>query len=259
MESTRSVPAPQHPLQVQTCPAMQSGTVATTVTSDFSVSTDLFVHVNQWVELLCVSPSQRSRLSWSSTLFRTLPQRCFKHPAEGSLVFQASVATAGSYSCEAVEDGQREVIVVYHVKMAATPRSVYHEEIDYKDESYEEIKMEGPVKPAPGVIPPSERREEQEFPTSPSHLTTSLDGLQTTTKLMDGFWTDCSSCQETSEATCEKKSYYNGLVVVSLLLILCIGALVASVALLWHRSDHNKKVNPLVDTADVVPELKGAE
>ncbi|XP_058503631.1 semaphorin-4A isoform X2 [Solea solea] len=210
---------------------------------------EVSVLVNEVVELHCVKPSNFARLTWTSSLFKLLPQRLFIQSANGSLVFLAAAATtAGVYRCEAEEGGHKEVVVSYSVRAAASPRLLRpDDESNRGDEMYEDIATGKP----PMRTPPSGDEED-----GAEEFTVDLDRRRKANNLKELLRKDSQSQRETFEDTREDKSYYSELLAVSLLFFFCVCVLLLCGALYMWR---HRKVEVKVDRLDVADTTKVVE
>ncbi|XP_068425057.1 semaphorin-4A-like [Clinocottus analis] len=219
------------------------------------------VHLNEAVKLRCLKPSNLATLTWTSPLFKTLPEKLFIASADGSLSFLAAANTLGSYHCEAEEGGYREVVASYDVRQVASPRAFSPaakaegtqveaegtHATDDPDESFEE----------PTEKEDNDKEEEKQgdpLATDLEHGTDSgrKDKLQdedpgvTPTNRRDP-----RTGEETPENThIEGKSFYNELVAVSFLLAACVLALVLGGLHTWRRRKAGLKTSRLVGLED---------
>ncbi|XP_074538737.1 semaphorin-4B-like [Halichoeres trimaculatus] len=208
------------------------------------------VQLNQAVRLPCQKPSNPSVLSWSSPT-RKLSENHFIQSADGSLRLLASHNTFGTYTCTAEEGGHKEVVARFTVTLIAPPRTMsLPPEDNHKDKSIQ-VLTEGPgttsTKPS----------GDPEFPTMTDYDETTTDLIDPTDDHSEIHSTDGGSSPssppnkdlhfQTSPRDIDpkEKSYYGELVVVSLLLAVCICALMLVALYMW-RQRRAEKVNPLV-------------
>uniref|UniRef100_A0A3B4VE88 Semaphorin-4B-like n=1 Tax=Seriola dumerili TaxID=41447 RepID=A0A3B4VE88_SERDU len=215
---------------------------------------EVSVQLNEVVRLPCLKPSNMAALTWTSPQFKHLPDKLFIQSADGSLRFLAAAATLGTYRCEAEEGGYKEVVSGYTVRQAALPRSMSPSPTvdghvpDTKDESFEDIATEAPRVPEPSGDP--EDREDTSTTSFKDETTFNVKDSDLKNQTED-HWTvtsrkDSHSWKEPGAVPPREKSYYSELVVVSLLLVLCICALVLGGLHLWRQRKTEHKVNPLV-------------
>ncbi|XP_061699640.1 semaphorin-4B-like isoform X2 [Syngnathoides biaculeatus] len=76
---------------------------------------------NEVVRLPCAKPWESSTLTWTSSRFPVLPPHLFIRADGSGLAFLASADTAGTYRCQAQEDGYTETVASYHLVLSAGP------------------------------------------------------------------------------------------------------------------------------------------
>ncbi|XP_029283507.1 semaphorin-4B-like [Cottoperca gobio] len=200
----------------------------------------VIAHLNEAVRLQCLTPSSLASLTWTSPRFRNLPEKLFIRSADGSLSFFATADTFGTYSCEAQEGGYREVIASHEVRRAATPRSISpfpkadESHMTNEGESDEDILTEAPFTSTPRPSGDSET-----FTTEP------IEGFNPTPGRDGRPWKE-----PLDGPRLQQQSYYNALVVVSILLAACVCLLMLGGLHVWRRRDAGLKTSPLVSPED---------
>lgn len=244
---------------------VENGNVEKECPPQTSTSVDtVHVELNDVVRLRCVKPSNMATLTWTSPQFKDLPEKLFIQSADGSLLFHAAAATFGSYHCEAEESGYSEVVASFTVQPPASPRSTSSHDDDrhVSGGEYEEIVSEEPqtTKTRPSGGPEGEGQKNETSSTNPrpgSEPRVQGDGSNVTVTSIGDAWSS-SSEEEPLNAPGGEKSYYDELVVVSLLLGLCVCVLALGCALVWRRKNVGLRQKRLLG-ADSGPELKVEE
>ncbi|XP_034409974.1 semaphorin-4A-like [Cyclopterus lumpus] len=218
------------------------------------------VLLNEAVRLRCLKPSNLATLTWTSSRFKSLPEKVFILSVDGGLSFLAAAATFGSYRCEAEEGGYKEVVASYDVQQVASPRAFS----PVAKETYEELV-------AATMQPTGDPEEELQFTTDVEHKTD--PGLKNDLQDDDPGITpnpgrDARSGKETLEETrVEEKSFYGELVAVSLLLAICVLALTLGGLHAWRQRKAGLKMSRLVGSESAgkngamesIPSLSGPE
>ncbi|KAK9514440.1 hypothetical protein VZT92_027907 [Zoarces viviparus] len=214
---------------------------------------EVHFHVNEAVRLRCLKPSNLASVSWTSPRFKDLPEKLFIQSADGSLSFLAAADTFGIYRCEAEEEGYKEVVASYDVRLVASRRSIgpfteeNHGTANDDDGSYEDIATEEPTTSTtrPSGDPEVHTTVEEELmlmtnlkKEADSGLRNNKDPVSTPTQKRD------------AQSGKEKKSYYSELVGVSFLLATCVCALVLGGLHVWRQRKPGLKVSPLVGPED---------
>ncbi|XP_020512671.1 semaphorin-4A [Labrus bergylta] len=224
--------------------------------TETSQDQEINVQLNEAVKLFCQKPSNPSALTWTSTRFNTLPEDLFIRPADGSLMFLATADTTGTYRCEAVEDGHREVVVSFNIQLSAAPRSMRpspkedREPVPYFKN--EPTLAEEPIKATTKTSDPERptiKDEEDEFKVAIAEVTNHSKDNSDKTGFDKTSRKDSHSLKEPLDGAPTEKSYFSELVVVSLLLVVCICLLALGGLHVWHQSKSEKK-NPLVSPGD---------
>ncbi|KAK9957197.1 hypothetical protein ABG768_011461 [Culter alburnus] len=78
------------------------------------------VSLNEVVHLQCPKASLLAKRHWER-LNSQLSPKIYIQPDQGSLSFVATPSTLGHYLCQAVENGYTQTLVVYHVKQKSNP------------------------------------------------------------------------------------------------------------------------------------------
>uniref|UniRef100_A0A8C2WRM4 Sema domain-containing protein n=1 Tax=Cyclopterus lumpus TaxID=8103 RepID=A0A8C2WRM4_CYCLU len=228
--------------------------------SDLLCPTEVNVLLNEAVRLRCLKPSNLATLTWTSSRFKSLPEKVFILSVDGGLSFLAAAATFGSYRCEAEEGGYKEVVASYDVQQVASPRAFS----PVAKETYEELV-------AATMQPTGDPEEELQFTTDVEHKTD--PGLKNDLQDDDPGITpnpgrDARSGKETLEETrVEEKSFYGELVAVSLLLAICVLALTLGGLHAWRQRKAGLKMSRLVGSESAgkngamesIPSLSGPE
>ncbi|XP_049439849.1 semaphorin-4A-like [Epinephelus fuscoguttatus] len=234
------------------------------------------VKFNEAVRLQCLKPSNLATLTWTSPQLKRQQDKLFIQSADGSLSFLASDDTFGTYHCEAEEGGYKEVVASYDVRQVASPRAIspfpkadeYHET---KDETYEEIVLDVPVM---YTTQPSGVTEVDQMEDNGDKSKTILKDETVSSKddseLKNEFGyevlgstpssrKDAHSWKEqTDETRVKQKSYYNELVTVSLLLVICICILIVGGLHIWRQRKTGVK-SPLVSPDDCSKTIQSME
>ncbi|XP_053177188.1 uncharacterized protein LOC128360721 [Scomber japonicus] len=229
--------------------------------TEASVNEEINVNLNEVVMLNCLKPSNLATLIWTSPQFKVLPKKLFIQSAEGSLIFHASTTSFGTYRCEAVESGHKQVVKSYYVRQIGSPHprspppEVDHMS-DIKEESDDEsIMTEEPMtsvmtpvgdpednltqnKGAESTVTKDKAKTNNEEPTIKN--TSHGGGLDSTRDVQ--YWKE--------PLNAPTKSYYSELVVVSLLLAACILILMLAGLHVWRQRQKNPKLEGLSSPED---------
>ncbi|KAI4892240.1 hypothetical protein NFI96_028205 [Prochilodus magdalenae] len=78
------------------------------------------VSLNEVVRLRCPAPSQLAQLHWERPNSQISPKIYMQHE-DGSLSFLATPSTLGQYNCKAKENGFTQTLIMYQVKQKSSP------------------------------------------------------------------------------------------------------------------------------------------
>ncbi|XP_014876040.1 semaphorin-4B-like [Poecilia latipinna] len=196
---------------------------------------EVFVQLGQVVTLQCMKPSNLAALTWTSTDAADLSNQTFIQAADGSLRFLASAGTFGSYQCQAVEGGVREVVASYAVRSAFGPRHLSKVNQDPASPGPEERSV-GTEEPT--VIPASGAAQNETFITTGSdpeeRVTQAKGDAFSVQEIVPTSRKDSRSMTNPAEEVPTQRSYHSELVVVSLLLAACVLILVLGAVRVWR-------------------------
>uniref|UniRef100_A0A096M1J0 Semaphorin-4B-like n=1 Tax=Poecilia formosa TaxID=48698 RepID=A0A096M1J0_POEFO len=196
---------------------------------------EVFVQLGEVVTLQCMKPSNLAALNWTSTDAPYLSNRTFIQAADGSLRFLASARTFGSYQCQAVEGGVREVVASYAVRSAFGPRHLSKVNQDPATPGPEERSV-GTEEPT--VIPTSDATQNETFITTGSdpeeRVTQAKGDAFSVQEIVPTSRKDSRSMTNPAEEVPTQRSYHSELVVVSLLLAACVLILVLGAVRVWR-------------------------
>lgn len=200
-----------------------------------------------------------------------MPESLFIQSADGSLAFLTTADTLGTYHCEAEESGYKEVVASFTVRQRATPRSVVPSPTlanrNTPTRNVGEIPASGEPTREPPEVPQDEsstvpgdetifnesipyHTEEPVFkPTPHIHVSgpsdvppTPRDEVQARRERLDE----------------DEKSYRSELVVVSLLLVVCVCALMLGGFVTWRQRKKGLKPRPLLRPEDGSGKAEGS-
>ncbi|KAM6910503.1 semaphorin-4B-like [Xenentodon cancila] len=222
---------------------------------------EISVSLGEAVKLQCLKPSNLATLSWTSSQHQRLPRQLFLQSADGTLSFLASSDTVGSYSCEAEEDGFKEVVVSYSVWQKASPRMLRplttgkEEPIPEEDDattapSTEERKLF--TQKNPGLKSSFTKEPRSSVTTTKTDKFNSRSGssLMGARVKVDGNLDVTSISKTNGDSLTElskEKSYYRELIAVSSLLAVCILVIVVVGPFhMWRQRKTGLKADRLI-------------
>ncbi|KAK2887227.1 hypothetical protein Q8A67_015455 [Cirrhinus molitorella] len=211
-------------------PRSRSGQSRTPTSEVVSVS------LNEVVHLQCPEASQLAKRHWER-LNSQLSPRIYIQSDDRSLRFVATPSTLGHYLCQAVENGYTQTLVVYHVKQKSSPTILPAT----PNRPHSIPTTEAGSKPSvftTRLITPKQT-ELRPKPEDMDPTVTLKDSPTTTTRKSRNFTRFSNIDKENSQTEpgenlkqADKPTYFQELVVVSVLLALCISALLT---IAFHR------------------------
>uniref|UniRef100_A0A8C2BK23 Sema domain-containing protein n=1 Tax=Cyprinus carpio TaxID=7962 RepID=A0A8C2BK23_CYPCA len=203
----------------------------------------LSVSLNEVVHLQCPEASHLAKRHWER-LNSQLSPKIYIQSDDGSLSFVATPSTLGHYLCQAVENGYTQTLLVYHVKQKSNPTILPATPNRPPSTPSTKAGNKTPVH-TPRLIAPKQTEPRPE-PDDVDPTVTLKDSPVATTHKSRNFTRLLGMDKENSRMTepgenlqqADKLSYFQELVVVSVLLALCISALlmiaVKSLRHLYH-------------------------
>uniref|UniRef100_A0A3Q3BL35 Semaphorin-4B-like n=2 Tax=Kryptolebias marmoratus TaxID=37003 RepID=A0A3Q3BL35_KRYMA len=220
----------------------------TRVTED----TEVLVRLNDAVRLPCQKPSNMAALTW--TLSHTLSEKLFIRSADGSLSFLASSGTFGRFLCEAEEGGQKEVVASYVVRTVPSPRSLPEADGSKEpEENFEEIPIEEPtVEPTVEPVPEDSvtDNKDRNLTEEPKERVSAAEGGKLSAGPDDRRGVSTFRRLSPTHQPQGGRSYYNQLVVVSLLLATSLIVLVLGSLHFWRQKKTGFRSDPLASSED---------
>ncbi|XP_016321667.1 semaphorin-4A-like [Sinocyclocheilus anshuiensis] len=188
------------------------------------------VSLNEVVHLQCPGASHLAKRHWER-LNSQLPPKIYIQSDDGSLSFVATPSTLGHYLCQAVENGYSQTLVVYHVKQKSNPTILPATPNRPYSTPSTEAGIKTPVSTTRLITP--EQTEPRPKPDEVHPTVTLKDSPVATTRKSRNFTPLLGTEKEDSRMTepgenlqqADKPSYFQELVVVSILLALCVSAL----------------------------------
>lgn len=188
------------------------------------------VSLNEVVQLQCPEVSQLAKRHWER-LNSQLSPNIYIQPDNGGLRFVATPSTLGPYLCQAVENGYTQTLIVYNVKQKSNPTILAASPSRPQSTPATEMGNKNPVSTPRWII--LKQAEPRPKPEDVDPAVTHKDSLAITTRKSKNF-TRLSGANEENSRMIEsggnlqqvnKPTYLQELVVVSVLLALCISAL----------------------------------
>ncbi|XP_016144995.1 semaphorin-4A-like [Sinocyclocheilus grahami] len=188
------------------------------------------VSLNEVVDLQCPGASHLAKRHWER-LNTQLSPKIYIQSDDGGLSFVATPSTLGHYLCQAVENGYSQTLVVYHVKQKSSPTILPATPNRPHSTPSTEAGIKTPVSTTRLITP--EQTEPRPKPDEVHPTVTLKDSPAATTRKSRNFTPKLGTEKEDSRMTepgenlqqAEKPSYFQELVVVSVLLALCVSAL----------------------------------
>ncbi|KTG06113.1 hypothetical protein cypCar_00012514, partial [Cyprinus carpio] len=203
----------------------------------------LSVSLNEVVHLQCPEASHLAKRHWER-LNSQLSPKIYIQSDDGSLSFVATPSTLGHYLCQTVENGYTQTLLVYHVKQKSNPTILPATPNHPPSTPSTKAGNKTPVH-TPRLIAPRQTEPRPE-PDDVDPTVTLKDSPVATTHKSRNFTRLLGMDKENSRMTepgenlqqADKLSYFQELVVVSVLLALCVSALlmiaVKSLRHLYH-------------------------
>lgn len=186
----------------------------------------LSVSLNEVINLQCPEASNLAKCHWER-LNSQLSPKIFIQSDNGSLSFVATPSTLGHYLCQAVENGYTQTLIVYHIKQKNNPTILPSSPkiTPTSAEAGNKTPFSTPTAPKHTELRPK--------PEDPSSTVAHKDSPATTTRKSKNFTPLISAEEESSRMNersgnfkqVDKPTYLQELVVVSVLLALCVSAL----------------------------------
>lgn len=205
------------------------------------------VSLNEVVHLQCPKASHLAKRHWER-LNSQLSPKIYIQPDNGSLSFVATPSTLGHYLCQAVENGYTQTLVVYHVKQKSnptilpaftsrtqsTPPAETENKTSISTPRWMITKQEEPRPKPEDVDPTTVTHKDSLAVTIPKRNFTHWSG---TNKENSPMIEPGENLQQVN-----KPSYLQELVVVSILLALCVSALLTIAVNRFRHLCHSKTV-----------------
>lgn len=215
----------------------------------------VYVSLNEVVRLRCPAASHLAQLHWERLNSQISPKIYMQHE-DGSLSFLATPTTLGQYLCQAVENGFTQTLYVYQVRQKSSPTVQPSTSSRPQIARTSESGQGSTGATTKGVTTPQTKDETMEpkpttkelVPTMPARKTPAA----TTSKTTRNYVTireeklereEVNSLEGKPELLAKNPSYLQELVVVSVLLALCISALL-TIALFSFRQRCHIKTAP---------------
>ncbi len=205
------------------------------------------VSLNEVVHLQCPEASHLAKRHWER-LNSQLSPKIYIQSNDGGLSFVATPSTLGHYLCQAVENSYSQTQVVYHVKQKSTPtgrlatpnhpHSTPSTEAGIKP-PLSTTRLNAPkqteLRPNPDVVDPTVTLKD--LPADTTHRSSNFNNLLDTEKENPRKTEAGENLQ-----LADKPSYLKELVVVSVLLALCISALLTIAFNRYRHLCHSRTV-----------------
>ncbi|XP_017286193.1 semaphorin-4A isoform X2 [Kryptolebias marmoratus] len=206
------------------------------------------VSLNEVVRLQCPAASQLSQQLWERPNSR-LSSDLYLELDDGSLSFVATPATLGHYLCLSTENGYRQTMAIYHVRQKSSPATP-------APTSRAQLRARAAASPGPRTSAGSWPETAEPKP-SPSvrnaQVTTGQLGRNATLRTEEP---EFPGEEPLLSARCP--NYLKELAVVSVLLVLCLGLLIAVTACgvrqRWRRKTAPQEGAPPRDSNGTTPE-----
>ncbi|XP_067281831.1 semaphorin-4A isoform X2 [Pseudorasbora parva] len=213
------------------------------------------VSLNEVVHLQCPEASHLAKRHWER-LNSQLSPKIYIQPDNGSLSFVATPSTLGHYLCQAVENGYTQTLAFYHVKQKSNPTILPATPNRPQTPPTVETGNKTPISTPRWMTP--KQTEPRPKPEDVDPTVTHNDSLAIPTQKSRNF-THLSN-KENSRMTepggnlqqVNKPTYFQELVVVSVLLALCISALLTIAFNRFRHLCHSRTV------AHTPPSRKGS-
>lgn len=222
-------------------PRSRSGQTRTPSSEVVSVS------LNEVVHLQCPEASHLAKRHWER-LNSQLSPKIYIQPDKGSLSFVATPSTLGHYLCQSVENGYTQTLAIYHVKQKSNPTILPASPSRTQSTPAVETGNKTPISTPRWMIP--KQTEPRPKPEDLAPTVTHKDSLAITTQKSRNFTRLSGTNKENSRMTepggnlqqVNKPTYWKELVVVSVLLALCISALLTIVVNKFRHLCHSRTI-----------------
>ncbi|XP_058609900.1 semaphorin-4A isoform X2 [Onychostoma macrolepis] len=205
------------------------------------------VSLNEVVHLQCPEASHLAKRHWER-LNSQLSPKIYIQSDDGGLSFVATPSTLGHYLCQAVENGYSQTLVVYHVKQKSSPTILPATPNRSHSTPSTEAGIKTPVSTT--RLNPPKQTEPMPKPDQVDPTVTLKDSPAATIRNSRNFTHLLGMEKENSRMTepgenleqADKPSYLQELVVVSVLLALCISALLTIAFNRFRHLCHSRTV-----------------
>ncbi|XP_052389252.1 semaphorin-4A-like isoform X2 [Carassius gibelio] len=215
--------------------------------SQTSSSEVVSVSLNEVVHLQCPGASHLAKRHWER-LNSQLSPKIYIQSDDGSLRFVATPSTLGHYLCQSVENGYTQTLVVYHVKQKSSPTLLpaipNRPLITPSTEAGNKTPVLTPRLTAPKQTEPRPKPEDvhptvplKDSPVATTHRSRNFTRLLGTDKENPRMTEPGENLQQA-----DKPSYFQELVVVSVLLALCVSALLVIAVKRFRHLYHGRTV-----------------
>uniref|UniRef100_A0A671NCX8 Semaphorin-4A-like n=1 Tax=Sinocyclocheilus anshuiensis TaxID=1608454 RepID=A0A671NCX8_9TELE len=188
------------------------------------------VSLNEVVHLQCPEASHLAKRHWERLNSQLLP-KIYIQSDDGGLSFVATPSTLGHYLCQAVENGYTQTLVVYHVKQKSNPTILPAAPNRPHSTPSTEAGNKTPVY-IPRLIAPIQM-EPRPKPEDVDPTVTLKDSAVENSRMTEPG-------ENLQQA--DKPSYFQELVVVSVLLALCVSALLMIAVKKFRHLCHGRTV-----------------
>ncbi|XP_051992053.1 semaphorin-4A-like isoform X1 [Xyrauchen texanus] len=205
------------------------------------------VSLNEVVHLLCPKASHLAKRHWERPNSQ-LSSKIYIQPDNGSLSFVATPSTLGHYLCQSEENGYTQTLIVYHVKQKSNPTIPPVTPSRSQSTLAADAGSKDPVSTNRWMTPT--RAEPKPKTEEPEPTVAYNDTPAVTTQKSRNFtrWFESevkkSRMSEPGEnlQLADKPSYLQELVVVSVLLALCVSALLTIALYKFQQPCHSRTV-----------------
>ncbi|XP_059365932.1 semaphorin-4A-like isoform X2 [Carassius carassius] len=215
--------------------------------SQTSSSEVVSVSLNEVVHLQCPGASHLAKRHWER-LNSQLSPKIYIQSDDGSLRFVVTPSTLGHYLCQSVENGYTQTLVVYHVKQKSSPTLLpatpNRPHITPSTEAGNKTPVLTPRLTAPKQTEPRPKPEDvhptvplKDSPVATTHKSRNFTRLLGTDKENSRMTEAGENLQQA-----DKPSYFQELVVVSVLLALCVSALLMIAVKRFRHLYHGRTV-----------------
>ncbi|KAG1947404.1 semaphorin-4A [Pimephales promelas] len=199
------------------------------------------VCLNEVVHLQCPEASHLAKRHWER-LNSQLSPKIYIQPDSGSLSFVATPSTLGHYLCQAVENGYTQTLTVYHVKQKSNPTTLAVSPSRPQSTPPAETAVKTPMSTTPKQTEPRPKPEDVDPTVAHKDLLEKVESRN---------FTRVSRTNEENSRMIEaggnlqhvdRPTYFQELVVVSVLLALCVSALLTIAFNRFRHLCHSRTV-----------------